>query len=236
MERKHVVRLQKKHCFIMYIMKQVADRSSGMGLKIMKFHAIIHLITDMILYGSPSEFDTGSNESHHKESKYAAKLTQQKEATFNFQTARRLIEFLCIDLAMEEILNDRCVWEYLNNLFEAEPEDLDPDSQDIEVSDRETDGTKQDDSSDTDSDAKLKIYTGGSRIRIFEDSDNEHTPSFEMLSRSKTQQEKTVWVQEAVDWLNTLQNLVIEFIPEPHLQVLTEHRRGETVFYGHPNF
>ena len=98
MERKHVVRLQKKHRFIMYIMKQVADRSSGMGLKIMKFHAIIHLITDIILYGSPSEFDTGSNESHHKESKYAAKLTQQKEATFNFQTARRLIEFLCMIL------------------------------------------------------------------------------------------------------------------------------------------
>ena len=236
MKRSHVVRLQKKHRFIMYIMKQVADRSSGMGLKIMKFHAIIHLITDMILYGSPSEFDTGSNESHHKESKYAAKLTQRKEATFNFQTARRLIEFLCIDLAMEEILNDRCVWEYFDVLVEEEPADLDVDSEEEEVSDREADATKQEDSSGTDSDSDVAIRTGGSRIRIFEDSDNEHIPSFEMLSRSKTQQKKTVWVQEAVDWLNALQNLVIEFIPEPHLQVFTQHKRGETVFYGHPNF
>ena len=107
MRREHVVRLQKKHRFIMYIMKQVADRTSGMGLKIMKFHAIIHLISDMLLYGTPSEFDTGSNESHHKESKYAAKLTQRKEATFNLQTATRLTEFMCIDLAMEELLHDR---------------------------------------------------------------------------------------------------------------------------------
>ena len=106
MKREHVVRLQKKHRFIMYIMKQVADRTSGMGLKIMKFHAIMHMINDMLLYGTPSEFDTGSNESHHKESKYAAKLTQRKEATFNLQTAQRLTEFMCIDLAMEELLHD----------------------------------------------------------------------------------------------------------------------------------
>ena len=45
-----------------------------MGLKIMKFHAILHLLQDMLLFGTPSEMDTGSNESHHKPSKYAAKL------------------------------------------------------------------------------------------------------------------------------------------------------------------
>ena len=51
MRKSHVKRLAKKQRFIMYIMKAVASRSSGMGLKVMKFHAIIHLIEDMLLYG-----------------------------------------------------------------------------------------------------------------------------------------------------------------------------------------
>lgn len=228
MKREHVVRLQKKHRFIMYIMKQVADRSSGMGLKLMKFHAIVHLINDMLLYGSPSEFDTGSNESHHKESKYAAKLTQRKEATFNSQTAQRLTEFMCIDLAMEELLHDGCVWEYYDRV-EEKTDRLDDDAVlGVDV--------PYPDPRDSDSPEDIEIRTGGTRIRIFEDSDEEGTPVYQMLSRSKSLQDKTVWVQEAVIWLNDLQNLVAEFIPDPYLQVLTEHKRGGTVFYGHPNF
>ena len=241
MKRDHVVRLQRKHRFIMYIMKQVADRTAGMGLKIMKFHSIIHLINDMLLYGSPSEFDTGSNESHHKESKYAAKLTQRKESTFNLQTAQRLTEFMCIDLAMEELLHDRCVWEYFLHLEDKTVELEVPDS-DEDVPDRHDanicDQGDYDSDSDSDSDSvpEIQIHTGGTRIKIYEDSDDEGKASFQMLSRSKTQQERTVWVQEAVNWLNDLQNLVAEFIPEPHLPVLTEHKRGGSVFYGHPNF
>ena len=91
-------------------MKNVASRSTGMGLKLMQFHAIVHLLEDMLLYGVPSEFDTGSNESHHKGAKFPAQLTQRKEATFINQTATRLIEFLAIELVMEEILYDDGVW------------------------------------------------------------------------------------------------------------------------------
>ncbi len=79
MKRTHVTRLAKKHRYIMYIMLNVAKRSEGMGLKLMKFHAIVHMVEDILLYGVPSEFDTGSNESHHKPTKYAAKLTQEKK-------------------------------------------------------------------------------------------------------------------------------------------------------------
>ena len=79
MKRSHVTRLAKKHRYIMYIMLNVvAKRSEGMGLKLMKFHAIVHMVEDILLYGVPSEFDTGSNESHHKPTKYAARLTQRK--------------------------------------------------------------------------------------------------------------------------------------------------------------
>ena len=66
----------------------------------MKFHAILHLVEDILLYGAPSEFDTGANESHHKATKTAAKLTQRKEATFDYQTAVQMTKFLAIDYAM----------------------------------------------------------------------------------------------------------------------------------------
>jgi hypothetical protein len=69
MKRAHVVRLARKNRYIMYIMKQVAHRIEGMGLNIFKFHAIVHLVQDILLYGVPKEVDTGANESHHKPTK-----------------------------------------------------------------------------------------------------------------------------------------------------------------------
>ena len=112
MKRKHVVRLGQKHRYIMYIMKNVAQRMTGMGLKIMKFHSIIHMVEDILLFGVPYEFDTGANESHHKLTKQAAKLTQRNEHTFNYQVAIRMTEFLVLEMAMSEVRDDLCVWEY----------------------------------------------------------------------------------------------------------------------------
>ena len=244
MRKSHVKRLAKKHRFIMYIMKTVATQSSGMGLKVMKFHAIIHLIMDMLLYGVPTKFDTGSNESHHKDSKYAAKLTQRKEETFNFQTAICLLEFLCIDLAMSEVVNDRCVWEYFkgSELVDSLPNA--PESNDeASESDNELSDSENADPADlcgagqSDPEANsTDIYTGGTRIKIFEDEDQDGKPSFKMLTRSKSMKDKTSWSTEITHFLNDLQNLVASYNPSPILLVFTEHKRGNHVFYGHPNY
>ena len=107
-----VKKLKKKMIYIMYLLKNVARRYKGMGLKLMKFHALVHLVEDMLLYGTPSEYDTGSNESHHKPSKYAAKLTQRNELTFIFQSAMRLTEFLMLDLCLFEIKHQKGLWDY----------------------------------------------------------------------------------------------------------------------------
>ena len=114
MERRHVHRLSKKHRFLMYIMTCVARRATGMGLKVMKFHAILHIVHDILLFGVPSETDTGSNESHHKDSKKAAKLTQRNESTFIEQTANRLLEYLCIELGWH---GGNCEWQVSLGVF-----------------------------------------------------------------------------------------------------------------------
>ncbi|MBT8188470.1 MAG: hypothetical protein KJO73_12330 [Croceitalea sp.] len=121
MEVYHVQRLKKKHRVIMYLLKKVANRTKGMGMKIMKFHGILHIAFDILNFGVPMCVDTGSNESHHKLAKMAAKLTQKDIRFFEGQTAQRLVEFLLLDLAMEE-LNGNTLWEYFVEYVETDSE------------------------------------------------------------------------------------------------------------------
>jgi hypothetical protein len=97
----------------MFLLKKVGNRVKGMGFKVMKFHAIIHLAFDILMFGVPMNVDTGSNESHHKTTKVAAKLTQKDIKTFEKQTSNRCDDFRVLDLAMEEI-DGRPLWEYYN--------------------------------------------------------------------------------------------------------------------------
>ena len=124
MEKKHVIRLKQKHRFIMYLLKKVGNRTKGMGFKIMKFHAIIHLAFDILMFGVPMVVDTGSNESHHKTTKVAAKLTQKDIKTFEKQTSHRLDDFHVLDLAMEE-MDGRPLFAYFYGWVHDDPPEVD---------------------------------------------------------------------------------------------------------------
>ena len=279
-----VKKLKKKMIYIMYLLKNVARRYKGMGLKLMKFHALVHLVEDMLLYGTPSEYDTGSNESHHKPSKYAAKLTQRNELTFIFQSAMRLTEFLMLDLCLFEIKHQKGLWDYfgehldqvlvpladsdddsdalidfakLDRWYEnpdndggdtdSEAEDNEYDAPPLEMHDRAlpeyvdtSDEEEEEDSDDEeeeeDSEEDLEVVNGGTRIRIFEDPKNNNMPSFKMLTRSKRLKKETDFDDEVVDFLNELQKKVAAYLPDHRLPVFTEHKRGDTIFRGHPNY
>ena len=239
MKREDVVRLARKHRFIMYIMKNVANRLKGMGLRIMKFHAILHLVEDILLYGVPSEFDTGANESHHKGTKTAAKLTQRNEVTFDYQTAVRMTEFLVIDYAVLE-LKGRMVWEYFSRLEDADDKSsmsisdghsTDMDSEEHGL-DHEASGSMEEASQS--GEESLLIQTGGTRIEVFEDPDNANEPSFCLMGRSK-HRKKTRWQSDIIEFLNELQNSLGETLDGNGLSIYTEHRRGSILFRGHPN-
>ena len=253
MQKKHVKRLGRKHVYLMYIIRNVAKRTTGMGLRLMKFHAVLHLLQDMLLYGTPSEFDTGSNESMHKPSKYAAKLTQRNESSFNYQTANRLNEFLTIDYAKEEEEHGTKVWEYFDFVeqvrdvavemnssassseADSDASDLDPDCDAMDADLPEL--SQNEGVSDSDQDATpIKTYTGGTRINVFEDEDNGGAPSYQLLGRSKSANSKRKWGLEVVVFLNELQNLIVANSPNLYLSILTEHKRGDITFRGHPNY
>ena len=206
---KDVKRLKKKHRYIMYIMRKVAQRNAGMGLKLLKFHTILHIWEDILQFGVPLEFDTSANESMHKPAKQASRMTQKAHDTFNFQTATRLCEFELLDLAMEEIDKGRCIWHY----FDTFP----PDS-----------------SSDSENSSNLPdAFTGETRISVFLDDDNEC--GFKLHTRS-TNKAKVAWDTQLLDFLLGLQDLVQANGEENALDICTMHRRKAQIFRGHPNY
>jgi hypothetical protein len=71
-----------------------------MKLKLTKFHGVVHMANDILNFGVPLEVDTGTNESGHKPTKTATRLTQKNEETFDLQTAIHLEELHLLDMAM----------------------------------------------------------------------------------------------------------------------------------------
>jgi hypothetical protein len=120
MEKYHLQRLKKKHQFLLFLLKKVGARHKGMGFKVMKFHAVLHLAQDIEMFGVPMVVDTGSNESHHKTTKIAAKLTQKDVKTFEKQTSDRLDDFHVLDLAMAEMAG-RPIWKYSDGYEDKTP-------------------------------------------------------------------------------------------------------------------
>lgn len=206
---KHVKRLERKHRYIMYVMRKVAQRTKGMGLKLLKFHTILHIWEDIIQFGVPLEYDTSANESMHKPAKQASKLTQRAADTFNFQTAQRLCEFDLLDLAIEEIENGRRLWDYFSTFG--------PDSD----SDTETQTQKP------------KSSTGETQIKVFWD--KKKRPGFELLTRSGNK-DRTQWNTDLLHFLLGLQDLIQTWDGNNSLQIFTCHRRDGQIFRGHPNY
>ena len=206
---KHVKRLEKKHRFIMYIMRKVAQRTKGMGLKLVKFHMILHIWEDIMQFGVPLEYDTSANESMHKPSKKASKMTQKAADTFNFQTATRLIEFELLDLAMEEIENGLVPWDYYTRVEEQGIEE-------------EPTGGKE-----------VDAWTGETGIRVHYEENGE--PGFKLLTRSKFTA-KASWNTALLEFLLELQDQIQGYLRTDFLPIFTCHRRDGQVFRGHPNY
>jgi hypothetical protein len=68
-----VIQAEKKYLFIMYLLQKTANQQAGMGLKLTKFHAIVHMATDILHFCLPMCFDTGSYEAGHKPMKKGGK-------------------------------------------------------------------------------------------------------------------------------------------------------------------
>ena len=207
MEHRHVVRLKKKHQFLMFVLKRIFRRTAGMGLKLVKFHAILHLVQDIVNYGVPNVVDTGSNESHHKVTKKVAKLTQKNIPVFKKQTAVRLDEFHLVDLAICE-LEGRNHWEYFCLDQERGPLEPCQAPQNNEVPD-----------------------TTGTSITVFFNED-----AGETCWKFRKNKARARWDGQLVDFLYELQKKTAQTAGIEDLNIRTEHKRAGEIFRGHPDY
>ena len=235
---KDVKKLDKKHRFIMFLMRRIAHRTVGMGLKILKFHIIIHMFQEILLYGVPLEFDTSANESHHKLSKQGARLTQKAAKTFNLQTAHRMTEFRLIELALLEIEEGAVVWKYFAGCSEegpsSEEESVDEGSEASSSSDSSSEDEESKTSSEEDKRKEgLDIYTGEAKIEVYRGEYGEG--DFKIKSRSNFNA-RTRLNQHLLEYLLELQVLLSDVLVKKSLPIFTFHRRGNQIFRGHPNY
>ena len=166
MDKKDLERLRRKHQFIMYLMKMVGNRTEGMGFKTAKFHTILHIVDDILFHGPPMIVDTGSNESHHKLMKVAAKMTQKILERFERQVGTRMQEFHIVDLAMEEI-RGRALWNYQYGHYPVEAK-VQAQMDAINVPEDDAIVQNAQGTPDLDSD-KDEIWTGGTRFQVWVD-------------------------------------------------------------------
>ena len=106
-----VQRLRTKAREMMEMCKTVGKRTQGMGTKTMNPHGMLHCAADILYFGVPCNFNTKSNESHHRPDKKSAKRTQFRPKTFDLQVCQKADDRRVIELAMEE-LNGRPRWLY----------------------------------------------------------------------------------------------------------------------------
>ena len=244
-----VKRLDKKNRFIMYLFRKVARRSTGMGLKIMKFHAITHMASDILLYGVPKEHDTGTNESGHKVTKVAAKLTQKNMKTFEIQTARRLMEFLLVEWGMAELHGNKRRWKYYRNDTPYPiwpPTDTDEDataSQLVPPTHQSATGGTNTNGDDEEEEYDPPVTTG-TRLEVYWDSEDDPymgiKPKGNQRQRSAAELDRTAVYNSdnLVHFLLALQDKMAEVTDDQayDLPIYTEHKRNGEIFRGHPNY
>jgi hypothetical protein len=112
MDVKDVERAERKHRYIMYLLRKVAPQGEGMGWKIIKFHSITHMADYIHFFGVPNNFDTESDEAGHRASKTEAVKMQKRKDKFDEQVPIRLSERHLLDLAEAEINGAGRLWQY----------------------------------------------------------------------------------------------------------------------------
>jgi hypothetical protein len=102
---------------LMQTLKKTINRKTGLGMKIIKFHLLLHFADDMLRMGTMINYDSGIPESHHKVfAKKPSKRTQRRKHNFEKQTACRQIDNLAITRAYNTIFSNKLLDEHTDEI------------------------------------------------------------------------------------------------------------------------
>ena len=92
--------------YMMKLYKNTVCRDSIHGMKISKFHELLHIVRNICLFGPPKGYDGRPGESSHKQTKQLARRTQKRVDFFENQTSKRMYKSLVINKMFDEFVSD----------------------------------------------------------------------------------------------------------------------------------
>ncbi len=135
---------------VMEMYKNIAVREHGQGLKLVKFHASMHVPDDILLHGPPSGVNTDTNESHHIRDKGLTEATQKRIVEFVLQVCDRIWDMSMLEDGMMESLGKRR-WEYFEGFPITDPWDEAMDLEEpVSTEDEEAEGEEAEDYRESD--------------------------------------------------------------------------------------
>jgi hypothetical protein len=107
-QRKDLSVMKKGMPLIMDFIKSTLNRQDGNGMKIVKFHLLLHYVDDVKRFGSMRNYDSCIGERHHcTEVKDPAQQTQRRKVNFEKQTALRYYDNLLISRGQREFVTQK---------------------------------------------------------------------------------------------------------------------------------
>ena len=107
-QKSNVRRAKKIIRILLTTLKKVLDRTKGEGMRITKFHQMLHVIFDMLRFGAAKGYHGGPCESNAKtDAKQPAQNTQKRRSNFDEQVAQRYCNNLVIDIVALD-LSEQC--------------------------------------------------------------------------------------------------------------------------------
>ena len=103
-----VQRFRKWFPAFLEFVKNVVDRQSSTGFKLLKFHLCTHFADDILKWGCPTSYDSSTGESHHKILKRHARRTQRNVHLLVEQTGVRYVEHLAIQQSLAKSVSTGC--------------------------------------------------------------------------------------------------------------------------------
>ena len=195
--------------WLMRLIKIVAPRENGMGWNTVKFHLLTHIWEDMMMFGIPSNVDSGPGEKNHKANvKQPGGNTQKRQGQLAVQTATRYAENLLLKKLSNKYGANHSTSSDTTNLLN---------NHNIAVG--------------------QAMHISGSRVGGTQFSigltDNGLVQEVVYLWKTRGCMEN---VKLPEQWLEAIVGHCLPHLPTNHIDCFTEHKRSGQVFRAHPSY
>jgi len=92
-------------------LRKVFNRQHSAKMKLLKFHLMTHIPSDILKWGIPSAYNSATGESNHKMLKRRSKKTQRQVNLMEEQTGVRYVENLAISRTRQDMVNTGFVYQ-----------------------------------------------------------------------------------------------------------------------------